>query len=1045
MSVFNPNIVPVNGLTTIVVNAEGVNLTNSFVNQSGDQMTGELTLMGDAKIIYPDGTSQTTAFNNERAQQLDSLINLVNNMSNTQNELTINSNMRVSGELIIPNNSLNFSNVSNLGSSFSQVNTSINNINNNITALQSSVGVLNNLNIGTTLNNHDDSISSLQTTITNLVNELDEAIIIINSNNQEITNNINDINTINTTIGNIQSDLDIKNTAINLNLNNIQSLITNINTQNDTIDNLNNQIVGLGNEINKIGTVSNIEDLNNSINTIQTTLSNLTNLQDIDITNFVDINNTLNQLQEYNTTNDTWKEDAGNNIDNLVIFKDETMSNLSDLNAFKLSATDDITNLQLFETNTNTELGNLGTTQNNLTTVVNDLSSFQILQESYNLTNDTNINTINDFKASQESYNLTNDGNISTINSTLLTKQNIINGSNKINIENVDLGVSSLSFVDITSSLAEKLNNLNNKDVSHDSSISTINSSISTLQAADVIHDGLISNINSSITTINNNINTKMDIIDVNNLLSSELIETTLNTTLDEALVNIENAINTKQNIIDVDNKLLIDNIDLTGSSLSYIDISSNLQQQLTNINNSISTLQTLQNGDITSFQTIQDNFDTLETLVNTKQDIINDTTNLLPSSNIDYSTSALRFVNINSNLQEQLNSISSQVGGAVIPSISYDSNNTTTTISDITIIDTLEFLDNTQQTTAFTDIKDSKITTNEANIGLLDTRLTTAENTIITNTSDILLKNDIIDINNKLSIGLIDLETSALNYVDNGLTQNISTSIGELNTSMAALQTSDESQTTSINNLTTTVNNLQNNKQDIISGSNLVSSDYTSYNATTVKLELDSINTSLSNKVNTSTLTSYAPLNNPTFTGTVGGLTKSMVGLSNVDNTSDTNKPLSTATTNALNLKANINNQEFTGYIQTPRIFENIMSSYTSFTSNVLTYDYANGSILYFGGLTTATNFRLDLLNVNPNNETNRSFTFSLIINTVSYKAYVNDFRLGATSYTLRAIGGASNLSVDSSAVTAIQTFTIVYTSSTTPHRILTNLSSYF
>ena len=210
-------------------------------------------------------------------------------------------------------------------------------------------------------------------------------------------------------------------------------------------------------------------------------------------------------------------------------------------------------------------------------------------------------------------------------------------------------------------------------------------------------------------------------------------------------------------------------------------------------------------------------------------------------------------------------------------------------------------------------------------------------------------------------------------------------------------------------------------------------------------KSELDRRNSSLSNKANTSALSIYAPINNPTFTGTISGITKTMVGLSNVDNTSDTNKPLSTATTNALNLKANINNQEFTGYIQTPRIFENIMSSYTSFTSNVLTYDYANGSILYFGDLTSATNFRLDLLNVNPNNETNRSFTFSLIINTVSYKAYANDFRLGATSYTLRAIGGASNLSVDSSAVTAIQTFTIVYTSSTTPHRILTNLSSYF
>jgi hypothetical protein len=47
------------------------------------------------------------------------------------------------------------------------------------------------------------------------------------------------------------------------------------------------------------------------------------------------------------------------------------------------------------------------------------------------------------------------------------------------------------------------------------------------------------------------------------------------------------------------------------------------------------------------------------------------------------------------------------------------------------------------------------------------------------------------------------------------------------------------------------------------------------------------------------------APSANPTFTGTVQGITKSMVGLGNVDNTSDANKPVSTATQTALDAKA--------------------------------------------------------------------------------------------------------------------------------------------
>ena len=47
------------------------------------------------------------------------------------------------------------------------------------------------------------------------------------------------------------------------------------------------------------------------------------------------------------------------------------------------------------------------------------------------------------------------------------------------------------------------------------------------------------------------------------------------------------------------------------------------------------------------------------------------------------------------------------------------------------------------------------------------------------------------------------------------------------------------------------------------------------------------------------------APLASPTFTGTVSGITKTMVGLNNVDNTTDLLKPISTATQSALDLKA--------------------------------------------------------------------------------------------------------------------------------------------
>jgi len=62
-----------------------------------------------------------------------------------------------------------------------------------------------------------------------------------------------------------------------------------------------------------------------------------------------------------------------------------------------------------------------------------------------------------------------------------------------------------------------------------------------------------------------------------------------------------------------------------------------------------------------------------------------------------------------------------------------------------------------------------------------------------------------------------------------------------------------------------------------------------------------------------------YATIASPTFTGTVSGITQSMVGLSNVNNTADLDKPISTATQNALNVKANIASPAFTGIPTVP------------------------------------------------------------------------------------------------------------------------------
>ena len=65
-----------------------------------------------------------------------------------------------------------------------------------------------------------------------------------------------------------------------------------------------------------------------------------------------------------------------------------------------------------------------------------------------------------------------------------------------------------------------------------------------------------------------------------------------------------------------------------------------------------------------------------------------------------------------------------------------------------------------------------------------------------------------------------------------------------------------------------------------------------------------------------TTALGTKAPIASPAFTGTVTGITKSMVGLENIDNTSDANKPISTLTQTALNNKLSVSEPSVDYYV---------------------------------------------------------------------------------------------------------------------------------
>ena len=144
------------------------------------------------------------------------------------------------------------------------------------------------------------------------------------------------------------------------------------------------------------------------------------------------------------------------------------------------------------------------------------------------------------------------------------------------------------------------------------------------------------------------------------------------------------------------------------------------------------------------------------------------------------------------------------------------------------------------------------------------------------------------------------------------------------------------------------------------------------------------------------------APLANPTFTGTVGGITATMVGLGNVTNTSDANKPVSTAQQTALDLKAPLANPTFTGTVSvsglnTSGVVHTDVSGNLS-TSSIITSDIQDGSI-------TTAKLALDLdLSGNPTATTQSSSDNSTKIATTAYvknQNYITSSSLGVMPTT--------------------------------------------
>ena len=111
-----------------------------------------------------------------------------------------------------------------------------------------------------------------------------------------------------------------------------------------------------------------------------------------------------------------------------------------------------------------------------------------------------------------------------------------------------------------------------------------------------------------------------------------------------------------------------------------------------------------------------------------------------------------------------------------------------------------------------------------------------------------------------------------------------------------------------------------------------------------------------------------------------------------------------------------------------------------STITSNVLTIHYANnnGQSIF---VTPTANFSLVLTNVSTST---LQATYKLEIY-ITGRFYCNSISVNGTTLTMLAVGGMANIAsqVNASATVLIQTFTIFFTGTTTPSRVITELKS--
>jgi hypothetical protein len=760
---FNENDIVSNTESAITIDL------SSYVPKSNPVFQNDVYLTSTSKMIFGNGDVQESAFTETQKDiNADNKVKL-SNVSYSNNTTEINGSLKLtSTSLQLNNEQIPISKITNLTSKLTEIDDNLNAIQNN----DDDILELQNASTAHTgrLDNHDVNLATL----------LAETI----SNNNGIQVNVNSISNLNSSVAAIQvvdsaqdgsiAALGTLTASHTANLSDIESDISlNVKPQisatlaslND-YQILNDAALALSNS-NILTNTTDISDQGvrlDAIDLLNNSQSTLISAAELDI-----VNNKIDQ-------------------DTLAIRVDGHDILLADFNLFSTANASSISKLETADALQSVSISALeaSSSQNTLNILANT-TAISTKQPTVTSSNRLPASLIGNGDVSSEKLSMLNNMNVSngSLQSQLDTINLTISGLDAlqdldlVNIPQLQTDVSTiqtaLSVIDTELDALESTNNVQQTSITsllssntaHDSDISSLQSlsanqaaSITTLVGADTIHDSQISDLVTADGVLQANIDLKNDLISLSNNLDSSLVfDTNLNEDLGTILSTVDSNIislnSSKQDEISGINKLNSLYLDLSTTALQYVDITTPLKAQLTNITSAISLLQ---GTDLTTIETISDNFESLNTSLTAVQNSISTLQGLQDGDIVS-------FASINSSITNLTNTKQPLID-----------NSNKLSSSLLTRDDNLQYVDVSGS------ISDS--------LTGLQTNLDAKQNTL--NSS------------NKLAISNVDLGASALSYVDIG--SSLVSSLSSINASIATLSAADVSQIALNTNFTTDI-----------------------------------------------------------------------------------------------------------------------------------------------------------------------------------------------------------------------------------------------